>query len=132
MATAKEDRKISGQHPMINEISVEHEGDDKAKKSNSGELLRDDPVNDFTMDSDEYLAMKQFISAKESPLERRALMSLEKQLELEVPESQYDLKVINQFHLCFGYINISLLDNDNVGSASGTLHPGSSAWCRGM
>lgn len=31
--------------------------------------------------------------AKESPLERRALMSLEKQLELELPESKLDLKV---------------------------------------
>ena len=38
-----------------------------------------------------------FVGPKDTPLERRALLSLEKQLELEVPESKLDLRVSQIF-----------------------------------
>ena len=35
----------------------------------------------------------QIVGSKDTPLERRALMSLEKQLEVEIPDSKLDLRV---------------------------------------
>ena len=37
----------------------------------------------------------QIVGSKDTPLERRALMSLEKQLEVEIPDSKLDLRVKN-------------------------------------
>ena len=37
--------------------------------------------------------VSKYVGPKDTPLERRALLSLEKQLELEVPESKLDFKV---------------------------------------
>ena len=105
VATADADSKKRGTSKPQNsddKISEENEPDDedKSKKDsqNSGEPDGDEDDEMTETVTTSYKA--QVVGPiKESPLERRALMSLEKQLELEVPDSKFDLRVSFSFNL---------------------------------
>ena len=93
VATAKDDRKISAPAQLQTIIKEDLKDDDKEKVGTIKEVPE---FTDITMQDDFDYDINTF--AKDSPLERRAALSLEKQLELEQPESHYDLKVTNHDH----------------------------------
>ena len=83
--------------------SIPEEGSEaKSKDENKSETVEEENVEGQEED-DEYsesvsIHVSKYVGPKDSPLERRALLSLEKQLEMEIPESKLDFKVLSYLY----------------------------------
>ena len=123
--------------------SIPEEGSEaKSKDENKSEVAEEENVEGHE-EEDEFsesvsIHVSKYVGPKDTPLERRALLSLEKQLEMEIPESKLDFKV---YFLTYTFdssvksivynsmTSFSLID---LGGASSFMYQRQPTWCWGM
>ena len=84
-------KRVSTSIPEENYDTKSKEGDTKSEVPVEEENVEENEEDDF--DESVSIHVSKYVGPKDTPLERRALLSLEKQLELEVPDSKLDFKV---------------------------------------
>ena len=89
-------KRVSTSIPEENYEAKSKEGDTKSEAGAEEENIEENEEDD-DFDESVSIHVSKYVGPKDTPLERRALLSLEKQLELEVPDSKLDFKV-KQFY----------------------------------
>ena len=77
----------------IPEENSEAKSKDENKSEVAEEVNEENHEEEDDFDESVSIHVSKYVGPKDTPLERRALLSLEKQLEMEVPESKLDFKV---------------------------------------
>ena len=124
--------------------SIPEEGSEaKSKDENKSDVPEEENVEGHE-EEDEFsesvsIHVSKYVGPKDTPLERRALLSLEKQLEMEIPESKLDFKVyflMNTFDFSVNsivYNSVTFFPLMNhLGGASSFMYQRQPTWCWGM